>query len=163
MTQFGILRILVLKTLSEKSLNGNQIVKEIESKTGRKFSYGSLYPLLSKLVEGELISIINESNHHIYSITNKGKEVIEHSSKKSEEILNRIHELVNSLGILGYNEKEINSIKKKMNMQNLEYLFMQENFVRFKQDLFSLDFNKNKEEINKIIKEAGAKLRRLKK
>ena len=161
MTQFGILKILVLKTLSEKNLNGNQIIKEIELKTGRKFSYGSLYPLLSQLVESSLISISKETNQNIYFLTKKGKDIVEHSSKKSEEILNRIHELVNSLGILGYDNEEIDNIKEKMNMQNLEYLFMQENFVKFKHDLFSLDFKKNKKEIDKILNEAGAKLRRL--
>lgn len=71
---------IILGTLMKKSLTGYEIRKCIESGVGMfyKASYGSIYPILAKLLEQEMVSLEETEdasrNQKKYTITPKGRE-----------------------------------------------------------------------------------------
>ena len=70
----GFLSFLILWMLRETKMNGSEITDEIEERKGRRFSPGTIYPVLKKLKEKGLIIDDEEKR---YSLTENGeKELI---------------------------------------------------------------------------------------
>ena len=70
----GFLSFLILWMLRNNKLNGSEITDEMERRKGRRFSPGTIYPVLKKLKDKELIIDDEEKR---YSLTEKGqKELI---------------------------------------------------------------------------------------
>ncbi len=129
MKKHGLLRLWVLNILSQRNLNGSEIIKEIEenSKGWWKPSPGSIYPLLSQLEKAEFVT---RDDFNRYSITVKGKETIDKHFQKIRYFYNRtnpddiesILENIDSqlMFILDSNlspdgtEKQIDSIEEKL-------------------------------------------------
>ena len=129
MKKHGLLRLWVLNILSQRNLNGSEIIKEIEenSKGWWKPSPGSIYPLLSQLEKAEFVT---RDDLNRYSITVKGKETIDKHFQKIRYFYNRtnpddiesILENIDSqlMFILDSNlspdgtEKQIDSIEEKL-------------------------------------------------
>lgn len=130
MKKHGLLRFWVLNILSQRRLNGSEIIKEIEENSMGwwKPSPGSIYPLLSQLEKAEFVT---RDDFNRYSITAKGKETIDKHfqkiryfySKTNPDDIESILENINSelMFILDSNlsadgaEKQINSIEEKLN------------------------------------------------
>ncbi|MBI2653024.1 helix-turn-helix transcriptional regulator, partial [Candidatus Woesearchaeota archaeon] len=54
----GYLRLIVMKTLANRRLSGYDLIKQIEKDTGTwKPSFGSIYPLLKKLLKERLVEV----------------------------------------------------------------------------------------------------------
>lgn len=66
----GFLSFLILWMLRETKMNGSEITDEIEKRKGRRFSPGTIYPVLKKLKEKGLIIDDEEKR---YSLTENGK------------------------------------------------------------------------------------------
>jgi DNA-binding PadR family transcriptional regulator len=66
----GFLSFLILWMLRETKMNGSEITDEIEKRKGRRFSPGTIYPVLKKLKEKGLI--IDDEDKR-YSLTENGK------------------------------------------------------------------------------------------
>jgi len=66
----GFLSFLILWMLRENKMNGSEITDEIEKRKGRRFSPGTIYPVLKKLKEKGLI--IDDEDKR-YSLTENGK------------------------------------------------------------------------------------------
>lgn len=87
----GHLRSLTLKYLSEEQeLSGAAIVKIIKENTGWEPSPGTLYPLLDKLREEELINVEKDGRANKYSITDEGCKYLEEFAKEQYEYWDRI-------------------------------------------------------------------------
>ncbi|HOC77873.1 MAG TPA: PadR family transcriptional regulator, partial [Methanofastidiosum sp.] len=70
----GFLSFLILWMLRNTKMNGSEITDEIEKRKGRRFSPGTIYPVLKKLKEKGLIIDDEEKR---YSLTENGqKELI---------------------------------------------------------------------------------------
>ncbi|NYT03303.1 MAG: PadR family transcriptional regulator [Candidatus Methanofastidiosa archaeon] len=70
----GFLSFLILWILRSTKMNGSEITDEIEKRKGRRFSPGTIYPVLKKLKDKELIIDDEEKR---YTLTEKGqKELI---------------------------------------------------------------------------------------
>ena len=63
----GYLRLIVMKTLANKKLSGYDLTKQIEKDTGTwKPSFGSIYPLLEKLLKEKLVDVEIEGRRKLY-------------------------------------------------------------------------------------------------
>jgi DNA-binding PadR family transcriptional regulator len=66
----GFLSFLILWMLRNTKMNGSEITDEIEKRKGRRFSPGTIYPVLKKLKEKGFIVDDEEKR---YSLTDNGK------------------------------------------------------------------------------------------
>ena len=91
----GYLRLIVMKTLSDKRLSGYGLIKQIEKDTGSwKPSFGSVYPLLDKLLKEKLVEVRAEDRRKVYSLTGAGKKHLKLIDKIE---MNFMLEIFNSL------------------------------------------------------------------
>ncbi len=82
------LKIVVLKTISNKELSGYDLIKEIHLTTGHwKPSFGSIYPLLKDLHSKKLVEVKEEGRRKIYSITPLGKKALKDILESRESIM----------------------------------------------------------------------------
>ena len=73
----GYLRLIVMKTLANRRLSGYDLIKEIESNTGTwKPSFGSIYPLLEKLLKEKLVDFKVEGRKKAYFLTKSQRVLI---------------------------------------------------------------------------------------
>lgn len=86
----GFLRYLVLELLNEKPLSGSELMNEIERRTFGVWrpSPGSIYPLLTWLYESGYIREVptQEVGVRRYTLTDKGKQLLEEQRKVKEQI-----------------------------------------------------------------------------
>jgi DNA-binding PadR family transcriptional regulator len=89
----GFLRYQVLELLNEKPLSGSEIISEIEKRTNGlwKPSPGSVYPLLAWLQDNGYIKEVpaEESGIKRYTLTDKGKKLLEEQRKIREQYRDR--------------------------------------------------------------------------
>jgi DNA-binding PadR family transcriptional regulator len=89
----GFLRYFVLKLLNEKPMSGSEIISEIEKRTNGcwKPSPGSIYPLMAWLQEEGYIkeTAEKEAGMKRYSLSDKGKALLDEHIKKKEELRKR--------------------------------------------------------------------------
>ena len=78
--------------LLEKPRSGYGLVKEIESRTGWKPSWGSIYPLLENLEEQKLLTAKQQGKAKIYSLTTKGTTQANKELEQTQELLKEILE-----------------------------------------------------------------------
>ena len=69
----GYLRVIVLKSLNKGEKTGYGLMKCIEEETGRKPSFGSIYPMLEHLTDEKLVVFKEENKKKIYTLTSAGK------------------------------------------------------------------------------------------
>jgi DNA-binding PadR family transcriptional regulator len=70
----GMLSFQILWLLSKKSMNGQQIAKEIEKRRGSKPTAGTIYPALKVLRLKELVKMKREGRKTTYKLSKKGRE-----------------------------------------------------------------------------------------
>jgi DNA-binding PadR family transcriptional regulator len=79
----GLLKIAMLKIISENKATGYQIIKKVTELTGETPSTGSIYPLLKSMQTKAWIKGTTQNGKTIYEITPTGKEVLQsHASMK---------------------------------------------------------------------------------
>lgn len=113
--QRGILAVYVLHSLHKKPKSGYDILKEITEKTKGTWtpSKGTLYPLLSKLEEENLIQIqnIEQRSKTIYETTKQGEEQLSNIKKHTKEMEEKINQFRNILSeIIDEEKKDIINI-----------------------------------------------------
>ena len=87
----GYLRLIVMKTLANRRLSGYDLIKEIESNTGTwKPSFGSIYPLLEKLLKEKLVDFKVEGRKKAYFLTNEGKKHLAVTDKSKNFLVDRL-------------------------------------------------------------------------
>jgi DNA-binding PadR family transcriptional regulator len=94
----GLLKIAMLKIISENKATGYQIIKKVTELTGETPSTGSIYPLLKSMQKKSWINGTTQNGKTIYEITPTGKQVLQsHASMKEyyEQKLNGSLSLIN--------------------------------------------------------------------
>ena len=93
----GYLRFQLLKKLSDRSMSGSEIMRELETETNGywKPSPGSIYPLLAWLQDQNLIREAEQTEPGIrrYALTEQGKEALQAETKSREEIRRHLENL----------------------------------------------------------------------
>ncbi len=83
----GILKMWMLKIISEKEVSGYEIMKTVNELTGKKPSTGSVYPLLKSMQNGGWIIGKKLGLKTVYQITDSGKKVLEtHENLKDDYV-----------------------------------------------------------------------------
>ncbi|MEM4721030.1 MAG: PadR family transcriptional regulator [Candidatus Methanomethylicaceae archaeon] len=77
----GMLSFYVLWLLSKKSMNGQELCKELAKRKGNKPSPGTIYPALKGLRENGLVTMERLGRTTIYSISEKGRDELERACK----------------------------------------------------------------------------------
>ncbi|MBI2543467.1 MAG: PadR family transcriptional regulator [Candidatus Aenigmarchaeota archaeon] len=78
----GMLSFLILFLLSKKPMHGQGIADEIKKRKGIKPSPGTIYPALKVLHEADLIKESKSGKILTYTLTRKGRMVLNESKKK---------------------------------------------------------------------------------
>ena len=79
----GLLKMSMLKIISENKATGYQIIKKVNQLTGEKPSTGSIYPLLKSMESKGWITGTTANGKTTYEITQSGKVVVQaHGSMK---------------------------------------------------------------------------------
>ena len=87
----AMLKLFILKRISDMPSTGYKIIKECEEKLGYKPSTGSIYPLLKSMEKDGLIISKKDGRRIIYSISPKGKEFVERLKRIREEFYQKLH------------------------------------------------------------------------
>ncbi len=152
----GILKILILKELEKNEATGYELIQKISTKM-KKPSPGSVYPLLKELASAGFLNVRAEGNRKIYSLSEKGKAVLEEASKREKEAILRKIEVLKSSGIISEDEAskmfQFISMKRELWMK----LYELRNWIQFL-NLLAEAIEKSKSEVEEIIDEAIRKL-----
>jgi len=94
----GLLFMCILHRLGTKPSHGYEILHDIEAKTGGAWRPrpGALYPMLKKMVAAGYIECLDageESNQKVYSLTPKGRLVLEKTKEKIRASGHRVESL----------------------------------------------------------------------
>ncbi|HTY74800.1 MAG TPA: PadR family transcriptional regulator [Candidatus Nanoarchaeia archaeon] len=80
----GLLKMSMLKIISEKKATGYEIIKRVNELTGEKPSTGSVYPLLKSMAKKGWIIGRTANGKTIYEVSDSGKKVVQaHGSMKN--------------------------------------------------------------------------------
>ena len=162
----GYLRLMVMKTLSDRKLSGYDLTKEIEKQTGTwKPSYGSIYPLLDKLLKERFVKVKAEGRKKIYYLTKEGKKNLSIIDNTKNILADKLIAHWKAFGkITDKKETEFmlevfNSLKKGQ----IPFKELNPELHDFKTVIFDL-YSKDKDtkKIKSIIREAIIKLRNIK-
>ncbi len=81
----GLLKMWMLKIISEKEASGYEIIKKVNELTGKKPSTGSVYPLLKSMQKEGWITGTKTTKKTLYQITAEGKKILkDHDSLKDD-------------------------------------------------------------------------------
>ncbi len=95
----GYLRLIVMKTLSGKNLSGYGLIKQIEKDTGTwKPSFGSIYPLLEKLLREKLVEVEVSGRRKLYYLTNDGRKQLKIIDKSKNSLVDNMIGAWNAFG-----------------------------------------------------------------
>ena len=96
MFEQGDLKYVILKLLEEKPRHGYDIIKELEEKSGGAYapSAGTVYPTLQLLEDlGYATVTPEEGGKKIFSITDAGRQYLEHNKSTVEDVFDRLAEV----------------------------------------------------------------------
>ncbi len=87
----GILRYVILQSLSERPMHGYEIMKSLsdEFEGAYRPSAGAIYPTLQALEEGGYVSSEEKEGKKIYTITPKGKEFMREGEDRFKALIER--------------------------------------------------------------------------
>ena len=91
------LKYFMLKVISEGKTTGYRIIKRCEEVLGYTPSTGSIYPLLKGMEKEKIIKGKKEGRSTVYSITEKGKRMLEEGEKLREEIHQKLSRYASSV------------------------------------------------------------------
>ena len=162
----GYLRLIVMKTLSNKKLSGYGLIKQIEKDTGTwKPSFGSIYPLLEKLLKEKLVVVEIQGRKKLYFLTKEGKDYLKIIDKSKNKIVDRMIATWNAFGKLtdrremGFMLEIFNSLKKGQ----LPFKELNPELNEFRATMFELySRGKDRKKIKTVLKETVKKLRAIK-
>ena len=162
----GYLRLIVMKTLSHRKLSGYDLIKQIERDTGTwKPSFGSIYPLLEKLLKENLVEVEVQGRKKLYFLTKEGKKYLSIIDKSKNTLVDKLIVTWNAFGKITDRREmrfmlEIfNSLKKGQ----LPFKDLNPELNEFRATIFELyTTRKDKKKIKKVLKETIKKLKSIK-
>lgn len=93
MFEQGGLKFVILRLLDEKPRHGYEIIKELEERSGGRYtpSPGTVYPTLTMLEEmGFASSTVEEGGKKVYSITDAGRQHLTENKSAVDDVIERL-------------------------------------------------------------------------
>ena len=154
------LKLVILWELSDKSLSGYDIIKNMTAQGKKAPSPGSLYPILHDLHDDDLVSYVEEGKRKVYSLTKKGKSFLKKMNDLHTKSVSKMMEQMGSIAKgeeLNYYER-MNSLSaeyKKEMFSDMDILGpLQDALI----DVYELNDKKIRKEMRKILKDATSKI-----
>ena len=90
----GAMRYVVLQLIAEKPRHGYEIIKELEARIGGGYapSPGAIYPLMAMLYDMGHVSISQEGNKKLHSITPEGQAFLDENRAMVDAMMARLTE-----------------------------------------------------------------------
>lgn len=162
----GYLRLIVMKTLANRKLSGYDLIKEIEKATGTwKPSFGSIYPLLEKLLKEKLVEVEVQGRKKLYFLTNEGKKHFRIINKNQGIIVDKMIATWNAFRKItdkkeiGFMLEIFNSLKKGQ----LPFKELNPELNEFRATVFDIyTTGKDRRKVKSILKQAIKNLRAVK-
>lgn len=162
----GYLRLIVMKTLAGRKLSGYDLIKEIEIKTGSwKPSFGSIYPLLEKLLKEKLVQVEIEGRRKLYFLTEEGKKHLAIIDKTKNTLADKLIATWRAFGKItdkremGFMLEVFNSLKKGQ----LPFKELHPELNEFRATIFELySKGKDRKKIKSALRGAVKKLKTIK-
>lgn len=162
----GYLRLIVMKTLANRRLSGYDLTKQIEKDTGTwKPSFGSIYPLLEKLLKEKLVEVEAQGRKKVYFLTAEGKRHLQAIDKSKNTLVDGLIAAWKAFGkITDRREMEFmleifNSLKKGQ----LPFKELNPELNEFRATIFELyTSGRDKKKMKSILKGTVKKLRAIK-
>ena len=159
----GYLRLIVMKTLSGRRLSGYGLIKEIEKKTGSwKPSFGSIYPLLEKLLKEKLVEVEVQGRKKIYFLTDEGRKHLALIDKTKNTLVDKLIATWNAFGKIT-DKREMNFMLEVFNSLKkgqLPFKELHPELNEFRATIFELySTGKDRKKIKAVLKETVKKLR----
>jgi DNA-binding PadR family transcriptional regulator len=92
-----MLQHVVLHKLSESPSSGYRLCSEIERETGKRPSYGSIYPILERMTKTGELTVRKDGRRKLYALTAKGKQTAKRSSAERAELVDDMRVRVKQL------------------------------------------------------------------
>ena len=109
----GVLKMLMLHVMSEGEASGYDLMKKVESLTGKKPSTGSIYPLLKKMEREGWISGRTEDGKTCYSLTETGKEHVAQIKEAKYNFIKNIYQSI-ALASEAFDDTELQALMRDM-------------------------------------------------
>jgi formylmethanofuran dehydrogenase subunit E len=109
----GILKMMMLHVMTEGEASGYDIMKAVESLTGKKPSTGSIYPLLKKMEREGWISGRTEDAKTFYSLTEVGREHVAQIKEAKCGFINNIYQSI-ALANETFDDAELQALMRDM-------------------------------------------------
>jgi len=95
MFEQGDLKLVILRLLDEKPRHGYEIIKELEERSGGRYtpSPGTVYPTLTMLEEMGYAAAAEEGGRKVYSITDEGRKYLAENQVTVDDVFERLSEL----------------------------------------------------------------------
>ena len=159
----GYLRLIVMKTLANRKLSGYDLTKQIEKDTGTwKPSFGSIYPLLERLLKEKLVEVEIQGRKKLYYLTNDGKKQLGIIDKSKNMLVDKMIATWNAFGKitdrreLGFMLEILNSIKKGQ----LPFKELNPELNEFRATMFeAYSTGKDRKKIKNVLKGSIKKLK----
>lgn len=162
----GYLRLIVMKTLAYRKLSGYGLIKSIEKRTGAwKPSFGSIYPLLEKLLKEKLVDVEVQGRKKLYFLNQEGKMHLAVIEKSKNTLVDKLIATWNAFGRItdkremGFMLEVLNSLKKG----RLPFKELHPELNEFRATVFELySSGKDMKKIKGILRETVKKLKSVK-
>ena len=159
----GYLRLIVMKTLSNKRLSGYGLIKQIEKDTGTwKPSFGSIYPLLEKLLKEKLVKVEVQGRKKLYCLTKTGKKQLKIIDKSKDVLVDKLIAAWNAFGKItdrremGFMLEIFNSLKKGQ----LPFKDLNPELNEFRATIFELHSSgKDRKKVKIVLRDTIKKLK----
>lgn len=148
----GMLKLWMLKVISEEAIDGYHIIKKVGELTGKKPSTGSVYPLLKTMQNAGWIKGHETGNKTTYEITEEGKDIIKKHEGMQDHYMQKIHE---SISLANNVFKDIDHCEFVDNLELLNPLALEINRL--------VSNGTDPEQIKKVILKATEDLKKIKK
>lgn len=109
----GILKMLMLHVMAEGEASGYDIMKKVESLSGKKPSTGSVYPLLKKMEREGWISGRTEDGKTFYRLTEVGREHVAQIKEARHGFIRNIYQSI-ALANETFDDAELHALMRDM-------------------------------------------------
>lgn len=162
----GYLRLIVMKTLANRKLSGYDLIKEIERNTGTwKPSFGSIYPLLEKLLRERLVEVEVHGRRKLYYLTSEGKKQLGIIDKSKNFLVDRLITTWKAFGRIS-DKREVNFMMEVFNSLKKGQLPFREfnpELNEFRATIYEVySTGKNRKKVKAVLKETIRKLKSIK-
>ena len=162
----GYLRHIVMKTLADGKLSGYGLIKKIEKSTGTwKPSFGSIYPLLEKLLKEKLVDFEVEGRRKVYFLTSEGKKHLVVIDKSKNFLVDRLVMTWKAFGRIT-DKREVNFMMEVFNSLKkgqLPFKELNPELNEFRATIFELySTGKDRKKVRAILRGTVKKLKSIK-